>query len=143
MPFAKNNKKRELYPTWKAMVSRCRNKNDPAYLRYGGRGISVCERWNEFATFVKDMGDKPSPWMTLDRIDNNGNYEPSNCRWATRSQQGNNTRMNKRLEHNGVNRTLMEWANDTGIPYQTIVWRFNQGWDSTEILTKKDLRYSL
>lgn len=77
---------------WKALRGRCNNPNDPAYANYGGRGIRVCERWNSFDNFLADMGLKPTPKHSIDRIDNNGNYEPGNCRWATDSQQNKNKR---------------------------------------------------
>lgn len=80
----------KLYGTWAAMWNRCRSPKHDRFARYGGRGITVCDRWKDFAAFVADVGEKPAPSYTLDRIDNDGNYEPGNVRWATPKQQANN-----------------------------------------------------
>ena len=93
-----NNYKNKLYQTWSDMKQRCLNKNNKHYKDYGGRGIKVCNRWlNSFENFLQDMGQKPNGY-SLDRINNNGNYEPSNCRWGTPIQQIHNRRITKKKE---------------------------------------------
>lgn len=89
---------RLLYARWRAMINRCTNKNIKNYRNYGGRGIMVCERWKKFDYFIEDMGIPTNNKLSIDRIDNNGNYEPSNCRWATIEQQSKNTRIYKRTQ---------------------------------------------
>jgi hypothetical protein len=89
------NEKHPLYPTWTGMRRRCNNPKDDKYPNYGGRGIKVCDRWNSFRNFVADMGPKPSLQHTLERTDNDGNYDPFNCIWGTREQQANNRRPRK------------------------------------------------
>lgn len=109
---------------WQGMISRCYNQNNPAYPEWGGRGITVCQRWRDsFLAFYDDMGEPP-PGLTLDRYpDNNGNYEPENCRWGTRKQQARNTRRNRKFTLNGVTKSAAEWAEDLGISASTIYSR--------------------
>jgi hypothetical protein len=112
------------YNAWWQMKSRCYNKNAGAYKRYGGRGISVCDRWiHSYESFLADMGRKPSPIHSIDRIDNNGNYEPTNCRWATPVEQSANTRRNIMLSYNGVTKPLGAFAREYGLNYATLAHR--------------------
>ena len=92
--YASRSGRHELYGAWKTMRARCNNPNFPKYKDYGARGIKVCDRWDNFANFLADVGEKPSPKHSIDRIDNNKDYEPSNVRWATPHQQGSNKRNN-------------------------------------------------
>jgi hypothetical protein len=92
------NERHPLYPTWLNMRQRCSNPKDEKYPSYGGRGITVCERWQDFKYFVSDMGPKPGPGYTLERADNDGNYDPFNCVWATYVQQAANRHPRKSPE---------------------------------------------
>jgi hypothetical protein len=125
--------------TWKAMMQRCFDEAFPLYRYYGGRGIIVCERWrgpDGFASFLADMGPKPSPTYSLDRHpDQNGNYEPGNCRWATKREQARNRRDNVLLTLNGVTCCLMEWAEKLGVKYITLASRVRAGWSAERTLT--------
>lgn len=106
-----------VWRIWAGLKSRCNNPNTIGFHRYGGRGITVCERWSRFENFLADMGEPPSEKHSLDRIDNDGNYEPGNCRWATRAEQHRNCSRNRRYEFGGKSLVLTDWAVETGIPY--------------------------
>lgn len=95
------------YQAWAAMRCRCSNSRDPHWPRYGGRGIRVCERWDSFESFLADLGPRPSPSHSLDRIDSDGNYEPTNCRWATKAEQSRNRSISKLTE--GDVRLIRHW----------------------------------
>lgn len=126
------------YRSWKAMKTRCTNPNATGYDRYGGRGISICAAWSAttgFAAFVADMGPKPTPQHTLDRIDPNGNYEPGNCRWATRTEQNSNTRRSRPLTIDGETATIAEWARRLGVPVRTLRDRVAAGWTGKRLTT--------
>lgn len=123
------------YRIWVGMLSRCRDKGRREYKFYGGRGISVCERWYKFENFILDMGECPSK-LEIDRIDTNGNYEKSNCRWASRLIQTNNTRRNRRICFNGKNLSLMQWARETNLADHVIAWRLDNGWNIRDSLTR-------
>lgn len=113
------------YRTWEAIRTRCTNKNQKAYKNYGGRGIIVCEKWmNSFEAFLEDMGKKPSGKHTIERINNNKNYSPDNCKWATRKEQGKNKRNTILIESKGVVKSLREWSLETGINYYTMFSRY-------------------
>lgn len=120
----------KLYKVWSAMKARCRNPNDKAYQNYGGRGITYCNDWEDFETFYEwamESGYKEE--LTLERIDNNGNYEPSNCTWIPKSEQTNNRRINKDITYKGQTRNMKEWANELGFDYHVIQSRISKlGW---------------
>lgn len=126
-----------VYNIWIGMRSRCGDPSDKSYAYYGERGITVCDAWKQdFAAFYADMGDPPSDEHTIERDDVNGAYSPENCRWATRTEQANNTRRNVSLTHNGQTHTAAEWALLTGINAATIRNRKKRGWTDEETLTK-------
>ena len=122
----------KTYKVWERMKLRCYNKNRDRYKNYGGRGIKVCDRWkNSFENFYKDMGDKPEE-MTLDRIDNNGDYTPENCRWATHEQQVNNKTDSNYIEINGKKLTVTQWAKKLKVNPKTLFSRLNRGWSKED-----------
>lgn len=118
-----NPTKTKTYYAWRNMRSRCYNPNNASYYRYGGRGIRVCPQWKDnYDQFCADMGEAPEN-MSIDRIDNEGNYEPNNCQWATTKQQNNNTRVNRRITYNGKTQTLTQWAEQLKIRVDTLYRR--------------------
>lgn len=116
------------------MMQRCTNSRAASYHRYGGRGISVCERWTKFANFLVDMGERPDG-SSLDRIDPNGNYEPANCRWASRQQQQRNRNDNRTYTWRGETLVLQEWAARTGFTYEVLRARHRAKWSAEAALT--------
>jgi hypothetical protein len=125
-----------LYDRWAGMIARCENPNSSGWHNYGGRGITVCPRWREsFQAFYDDMAAGFREALTLDRINVNGNYEPSNCRWATPYEQARNTRKNRHMTWNGKTLTLGEWASLVGIHPTTISGRLAAGWSLDRALT--------
>lgn len=110
---------------WKNMMRRCFSPTTDTYKHYGGRGITVCERWRKFENFLADMGQPPSGY-TLERVDNNGNYEPANCRWATNKEQRSNRRVSLYVEHDGVKMLASEYADLLGIPRSTVYARLRK-----------------
>lgn len=124
------------YTVWALMRSRCNNINGKDYSFYGGRGITVCDRWNEFKNFFADMGNPPrGHW--IERIDNDGNYEPGNCRWATRLDQARNRRNNRKVVAFGETKCLSAWVEDgrCRVGYRTLLHRLNLGWKSEPAIT--------
>lgn len=132
------------YHTWERMITRCYSHNNKVFKNYGGRGVNVTKVWrgpDGFAAFLSHVGLRPSPKHSLDRYPNtNGNYEPGNVRWATRTEQNQNTRRNILLTFRGEIRCVSEWARITGIGKKTISGRLDRGWTAREALTTKPIR---
>lgn len=119
-----------LYHIWDGMKARCENKKHIAYKNYGGRGITICDEWrNSFEAFYDwAMSHGYQENLTIDRIDNNGNYCPENCRWATTKEQASNKRNNHRITINGQTKTVSEWSKETGLSKDLIRYRVKAGW---------------
>ena len=138
-----------LYCIWQGIKKRCLNKNTSNYHIYGGRGIKICDEWkNDFKVFHDwafangyDENAKRGDF-TIDRIDVNGNYEPSNCRWATMKEQCRNTRSNKLITYNNETHCLMDWSYIFNINYKTLLYRFKKGWTIEKAFMNKDFRMS-
>jgi hypothetical protein len=119
----------KTYKRWTSMKHRCFNPNDANYKHYGGRGITVCERWLDFRNFLADMGEAPEG-MWIDRIDNDKGYEPGNCKWVTPKEQLRNRRNNYMVEVEGVTKCLSEWAEYLGVDVKMLDARIRKyGWD--------------
>jgi hypothetical protein len=123
------------YDTWNDMIKRCFNQHNKRFKNYGGRGISVCRRWLKFDNFYADMGAAPCG-LQLDRINNDGNYSKSNCRWATPRAQSNNRSTNRTITMHNKTMTLVEWSREIGISQNTIWYRLARGWTIERALTK-------
>ena len=123
------NRKSPLYNSYRAMLARCYDPKSVKFPDYGGRGIVVCEEWQTFPPFEAwAMSNGWAPGLSIDRIDVNGNYEPSNCRWADATTQSNNRRGNRYLTYEGKTKTLKQWADSIGISYSTLIHRVDSGW---------------
>lgn len=134
--FTARGARRSEFNIWMSMRARCENANHVNFKDYGGRGIAVCSRWQIFDNFLADMGNRP-PNATIDRIKNNLGYEPGNCQWATRKQQGFNKRNNRMLIYDGRTQTLTAWAEEFGIKPSTLWARLNLSWSIEQALTIK------
>jgi hypothetical protein len=124
-----------IYRIWRSMMQRCCDKNSHAYDRYGGRGINVCNKWQTFEGFYKDMGDKPKG-MSLERLNNDGDYCLENVVWADAKAQANNRRSNVVLEHNGKKQNMQQWCDELNLKIGTVWARINRGWDVSRALTQ-------
>lgn len=125
--------RRATYSTWTAMRSRCRNKKNPAYPRYGGRGISICDRWSSFDAFVADVGMRPFTGAQLDRIDNDVGYEPGNCRWTTPAENSRNRSSGRLVETPAGLLPLWKASEISGISSGTLAARIRNGWSAKSL----------
>lgn len=139
--YGNSQRSHPLYWTWVAMIQRCYSKTHAAYRLYGGRGIQVCDQWRNgvdgmtpVETFAHDMGGRPSTSHSLDRIDNNGNYTPTNCRWATPLEQSRNNRNCRQVTLQGKTQSVTEWAEELGVSRSTIYKRLDAGCTPQEAL---------
>ena len=125
------------YEIWHSMKSRCFNPQATGFPSYGGRGITVCKRWKDsFSMFYRDMGPRPSASLTLERIDNDKNYTPKNCCWASRKRQQRNRRKSRMITHAGERLCLSEWAERIGMDYNTLFSRLSNGWSVERALSE-------
>lgn len=115
------------YKVWKGMRRRCNDPKHKNYREYGVRGIRVCAAWDDYAQFLADMGRRPTPKHTIERVDNNGNYEPRNCVWATRDAQANNARSNRTYTLDGLTLNIAQWAKRSGVAYPALLYRLDRG----------------
>lgn len=127
------------YRTWRNVKSRCRRPGDSRYHRYGGRGIQMCDRWaDSYVNFLSDMGRAPSKNHSIERIDNDGDYEPSNCKWATNEEQNKNKKSTIVVEYKGIKKTLADHCRDLNLKYSTMWMRiFSYGWPLERAFTTK------
>ncbi len=132
-----NGRKTSTYLSWREMFVRCYRKTSSEFKNYGARGITVCDRWKTFEVFFSDMGEKPTPKHSIDRYpDNNGNYEPGNCRWATSTEQNRNRRSNRYVTAFGRTQLLTDWSKEFGIPMNRLGSRLDRGWEPERAITQ-------
>jgi hypothetical protein len=125
------------YRVWTNMIQRCENPSQEAYKNYGARGIIVCKRWREsFEAFLADMGPRPSPEHSLERVRNDGDYVPANCKWATNAEQNSNRRNSVFLEYQGERLHLAEWARRKGMSEASLAGRLRRGWSVAEAIER-------
>lgn len=130
-----NPEMHKVFSVWRGMIARCTNINNSHWHRYGGRGITVCERWiASFDNFISDMGMRPTPEHQIDRIDNDSGYSKENCRWASRKENARNKGMNRMLEINGELKCVSEWAEISGVHPDTALMRLNRGWSPKDAI---------
>jgi hypothetical protein len=136
MPFVKSHGFTDspTYRSWTSMYTRCNNSKAVQFKYYGGKGIKICARWRRFENFLADMGIRPQG-TSLDRIDNTKDYEPSNCRWASRSEQSRNRSMNVKLTYMGRTQIVSEWADEIGLSVGVLRFRLKKGWTVERALT--------
>lgn len=128
--------KSNTFVIWALMHQRCGNEKSTGWKNYGGRGIRVCQRWASFSSFLSDMGHRPSKKHSLDRIDNEKDYSPENCKWSTRKEQNRNRRSSKFITAFNETKTLAEWSEKFGVNYGTILSRLKFGWAAELAVTK-------
>ena len=133
--------KRREYSIWCDIKKRCLNRNSSSFSYYGGRGITMCIQWQQsFESFYKDMGPMPTPQHTIERLDNNGPYNPKNCTWESRKTQARNTRRNRYFTYQGKTLSLAEWAEESGMKYWTLHARLRRGWTFSRTISEPLLR---
>lgn len=125
------------YVSWSAMRGRCNCETDPAYVKYGGRGIKVCEAWGDFLQFYSDMGPRPSLAHSIERLDNDGDYTPGNCVWATAMEQCYNRSTSRLVVTDAGVFTLKDYTDKTGVKYDTVLKRLKRGWSMDRALHEK------
>lgn len=128
------------YNSWAMMHDRCRNQNNDSFANYGARGISVCDRWSEFSLFLLDMGGRPYG-TSIDRINNAGNYEPSNCKWSSPQEQADNRRVNIMVQWGAERLTLKECCRRAGMSYQNARYRIKRGWKACDAIAGELIAY--
>lgn len=133
----------KLYGTWLNIKQRCLNPNNKSYVNYGGRGITICKEWSESYENFRDwsLNNGYADNLSIDRIDVNGNYEPSNCRWANAKQQANNRRSNLEITYNSETKTLMQWAEVFNLPYSAVIQRYKRGVREDELFAPLNIKY--